>query len=59
MIGYAYYNETKVKEMLDAEINKKPSDRTDYMKTYKEKKEKGEITTTPVVTTTTTKKKKK
>lgn len=58
MIGYAEYNASKVKEMLDAEINKKPSDRTDYMKTYKEKKEKGEITTTPVVTTTITKKKK-
>ena len=59
MIGYADYNASKVKEMLEAEINKKPSERTDYMKQYKEGLEKGEITTTPVVTTTTTTKKKK
>ena len=58
MIGYADYNESKVKEMLEAEINKKPSDRVDLMKKYNENKINGEITTTPVVTTTTTKKKK-
>ena len=58
MIGYADYNESKVKEMLEAEINKKPSDRVDLMKKYNENKINGEVTTTPVVTTTTTKKKK-
>jgi hypothetical protein len=58
MIGYADYNASKVKEMLEAEINKKPSDRTDYMKKYIDKLNNGEVTTTPVATTSTTKKKK-
>ena len=48
MIGYADYNESKVKEMLENEINKKTKDRTDYMKQYINNKDNGEVTTTIV-----------
>ena len=58
MIGYADYNASKVKEMLNSEKNKKTSERNDYMKKYLDNTNNGEVTTTVTTEETITKKKK-